>query len=61
MIEEKELGVKIAENSDEAFWTDMKEKCTEAIKTEHRNIKVNEKLIILAESEIAKDLNSISE
>ena len=53
MIEEKELGVKIAVDSDEAFWTDMKEKCTEAIKTEHRNIKVQEKLLKLCEEQLS--------
>ena len=54
MIEEKEMGVKIAADTDEKFWTEMKEKCTEANKTEHRNIKVNEKLINLCEVELAK-------
>ena len=52
MIEEKNLGVKIAEDSDEKFWTEMQEKCTEAIKTEHRNIKVNEILLKLCEEQL---------
>ena len=52
MIEEKELGVKIAKDTDEEFWTDMKEKCTEAIKTEHRNQKVNEKLLELSKEQL---------
>ena len=53
MIEEKELGVKIAEDSDEKFWTEMKEKCTESIKTEHRNIKINEILLKLCEEQLS--------
>lgn len=52
MIEEKELGVKIAKDSDEEFWTEMQEKCSEAIKTENRNLKVNEKLLELAKEEL---------
>ena len=53
MIEEKELGVKIAEDTDEKFWTEMRDKCVEAIKTEKRNVKVNEKLINLAEEQLS--------
>jgi len=54
MIEEKELGVKIAENTDEKFWAEMKEKCTEAIKAEERNTKINKKMIQLADEELTK-------
>jgi len=53
MIEDKELGVKIAEDSDEKFWTETKEKCEEAIKAEKRNIKINEKLIELCKKELS--------
>ena len=53
MIEDKELGVKIAEDTDEKFWTEMQEKCTESIKTEHRNLKVNEKLLELSKEELS--------
>jgi hypothetical protein len=52
MIEDKELGVKIAEDSDEKFWTEMRDKCIEAEKTELRNIKVNKKLAELCEEEL---------
>ena len=47
MIENKEIGVKIAENTDEKFWTETKEKCEEAVKAEYRNLKINEVLIEL--------------
>ena len=53
MIENKELGVKIAENTDEKFWTETKEKCEEAIKSEQRNIKINEVLIKLCEKQLS--------
>jgi len=47
MEEIKDLGVKIAENSDEAFWLETKNKCEEALKAEHRNIKINQAIINL--------------
>lgn len=52
MIEDKDLGVKIAENTDEAFWTETKQKCTEAIAAEERNMKINMKLIELCEEQL---------
>jgi hypothetical protein len=55
MIEDKALGLKIAEDSDEKFWTETKEKCTEAIKAEKRNIKINETLIKLCELELSSN------
>jgi len=53
MIENKELGVKIAENTDEKFWAETKEKCEEAIKSEERNIKINEVLIELCKKQLS--------
>jgi len=53
MIEDKKLGIKIAEDTDEKFWTETKEKCEEAIKAEHRNIKINEVLIKLCEKQLS--------
>ena len=50
MVQEiKELGVKIADNTDEAFWTDTKEKCEEALATNKRNIKINETILELCD------------
>lgn len=57
MIEDTTLGLKIAENSDEKFWTETKEKCEEAIAAEKRNIKINEKLIELCNSQLVNRLN----
>ncbi len=53
MIENEELGVKIAENTDEAFWTDQKEKCEAADKAEARNAKVRAKLLELCNEELS--------
>ena len=53
MIENEELGVKIAENTDEAFWTETKEKCETALKAEARNVKINEKMLELCKEELS--------
>lgn len=55
MIENEELGLKIAENSDEKFWTETKEKCLEAIAAEERNLKINRKMIELCEQELSSN------
>jgi hypothetical protein len=52
MIEDKELGVKIAEDSDETFWTETKQKCLEAIAAEKRNLKINKRIIRLCEEQL---------
>lgn len=54
MIEDQKLGLKIAENSDEVFWTETKEKCQEAISSEKRNIKINEQIIALCVKQLVK-------
>ena len=39
MLEDKESGIKVAENSEEAFWNIIKKKCEDAIKNcEHEII-----------------------
>jgi hypothetical protein len=48
----KELGVKIAENTDERFFLELKEKCEDALKAEARNIKINKKMLELCEEEL---------
>jgi len=52
MIEDKELGIKIAEDSDEAFWTDTKEKIETSNKAEARNAKVRAKMLELCNEEL---------
>ena len=53
MIEDKDLGLKIAEDTDEAFWTETKEKCLKAIDAENRNIKINQTMLALCEKELS--------
>lgn len=52
MIENKELGIEIAENTDEKFWLETKEKCKEAISAEERNLKINKRMIELCEEQL---------
>ena len=52
MIENHALGVKVAKDTEEKFWIETKEKCEEAIKSEHRNIKINEVLIELCKEQL---------
>jgi len=52
MIENEELGLKIAETTDEAFWTETKEKCEQAILAEERNLKINKTIIALCEEQL---------
>ena len=52
MIEDEQLGLKIAENTDEKFWTETKDGCKKAIEAEKRNIKINEVLIKLCDKEL---------
>ena len=53
MEEIKDLGVKIAENTDEAFWENMKEQCENALKAEARNNKINKKMLELCKEELS--------
>lgn len=52
MIEDKEIGLKFAETTDEAFWTETKEKCLQAIAAEERNLKINKRMIELCEEQL---------
>lgn len=52
MIENKELGLKIAGDTNEKFWTETKEKCLEAVEAEKRNLKINQKMIELCEEQL---------
>ena len=52
MIEDKDLGLKVAEDSDEKFFTELKEKCEDALKAEARNAKINKKMLELCSEEL---------
>lgn len=52
MIEDKELGLKIAEDADEVFWTETKEKCLAGIKAAERNILLDNKMLELCNEQL---------
>ena len=52
MIDDEEMGLKVAEDSEEKFWIETKEKCEEGIKSAKRNLKINEELLKLAKKEL---------
>lgn len=52
MIEDKELGLKVAENKDEAFWYKLKQNSEEEIKNNERGIIINQRIILLAEEKL---------
>lgn len=54
MITEKKFGAKIAENPEEAFWIELKDKSTKVIETLKHEIIINEAIIKLADSKIKK-------
>jgi len=52
MIEDQTLGLKVAENDEEAFWAKMKEKCEKEIANNKREIIINEYLVALCEEKL---------
>jgi len=52
MIEDKKLGIKVAEDTDEEFWTDTKEKIETSNKAEARNAKVRAVMLELCNKEL---------
>jgi len=54
MIENKELGVKIAVDTDEKFWSEQKKTMEDADKVEARNSKIRAKLLELSNEELDK-------
>ena len=52
MIEDKELGLKIAENKDEAFWEESRKKCETSIDMSKKEIIINEYLLILCRQKL---------
>lgn len=54
MIEDEKLGLKIAVNPAEAFWTQLKEKSLKSIDTLNYEIVINQALIELADKKISE-------
>ncbi len=53
MIEDKELGVKIAEDTEEEFWSNKKEETEKSLKIEERNIKILNQMLELCKKELS--------
>ena len=47
MIEDEKLGLKIAENPEEKFWTEMKERTEKAIETCKHELVVQNHVLVL--------------
>lgn len=54
MIQDEKLGLKIAENSEEAFWTTTKEQCEKSIEEQEHHIKIQKTIIALCNEELKK-------
>jgi len=54
MIEDKKLGLKIAENKDEAFWSEMKTKIEKDIDMNKKNIEISEHILKLVANKLKK-------
>lgn len=54
MIEDKEIGLKIAENETEAFWHQAKKNCEKGIFNAEREIEINKTILILCEEKLEK-------
>ncbi len=52
MIEDNELGIKIAENPEEKFWQDLKKKCEEMIKQCEHEIQIQNVIKLFSEGKI---------
>ena len=52
MIEDKELGLKIAENTNEAIWERTRKRCESEIKEMEIGIEINKCILALAKSKI---------
>lgn len=54
MIEDKELGIKIAENAEEALWEKVRQETEMLIKTSKENLIIQEAMKELAEDKLNK-------
>ena len=54
MIEDKKLGLKIAENEDEKMWAEIKESTEREIKNFKKLLKFNEAVLELANTKLKK-------
>jgi len=52
MIEDKKLGIKVAVNTQEAFWSEMKDRIIKDIENNKHNIEISEHILKLAETKL---------
>lgn len=57
MIADEDLGIKIAENPEEAFWTKLKDESIKRIESNKHEIIINTKIIELANEKLAEQKN----
>ena len=55
MIEDKSIGLKIAEDSEEEFWTNFKKKAISSKELAEKEIVINEHLILLCDEKLKND------
>lgn len=55
MIENEELGLKVAEDKTEKLWIQIKEKAEGTIRMSKAEIEIQEKILELAETKIKKE------
>jgi hypothetical protein len=55
MIEDKKLGLKVAENAEEAFWTKSKKGAEESILQSKREIIIHEEILKLCDRMISAE------
>jgi hypothetical protein len=52
MIEDKKLGLKVAENPEEAYWEEMKTRMNKDIEANKHNIEISKHILTLAEQKL---------
>ena len=52
MIEDKEIGLVIAENEEEAFWINARDKTSEAIEALEKELKFHEAVMLMCKDRV---------
>ena len=54
MIEDKKLGLKVAESKTEGFWAELKKRMENDIEASEHNIEISKHILKLADDKLAK-------
>jgi hypothetical protein len=57
MIESKDIGLKVAENPEEAFWTQALKRCKDAIFNSEKEIEINKEILKLCNKKLEEQKN----